>query len=71
MTPARVCEALADNQPDGTEFNLIVYAYAPHTFDMKLPDRTHLGMRLGYDRQATEDARRQAIAFLNVQGMGF
>jgi len=31
---------------------------------MKLPDRTHLRMRLGYDAEATADARKQAVDFL-------
>jgi len=36
---------------------------------MRLPDRTLLGMRLGYDADATADARRQVIAFLVAHGL--
>jgi hypothetical protein len=36
---------------------------------MTLPDRTLLGMRLGYDADATADARRQVIAFLAAHGL--
>jgi hypothetical protein len=35
-----------------------------------LPDRTQLGMQLGYSREATEDARLQVIAFLTARGIG-
>ena len=42
---------------------------APHTFDMKLPDRTVLGMKLGYDATAEADARRQVTDFLTAHGM--
>ena len=41
----------------------------PHTFDMRLPDRSVLGMRLGYDPEADAGARRQVIAFLTAQGL--
>lgn len=37
---------------------------------MALGDRTVLGMLLGYDPEATADARRQVIAFLAAQGIG-
>ena len=47
---------------------LVVYRREPHTFDMELPDRTLLGMRLGYDADATADARRRVIAFLTARG---
>jgi dienelactone hydrolase len=70
VTPAVACEAMARKRRGGAEIKLIVYDYAPHTFDMNLPDRVHLGMRLGYDPQATEDARRRVIAFLKAHGMG-
>jgi dienelactone hydrolase len=70
VTPVRFCEqmktAQADNAP---ELTLVVYPRAPHTFDMKLPDRKLLGMRLGYDAEAAADARRQVIAFLGAHGM--
>jgi len=70
VTPAVACEAMARNRRGGAEIKLVVYDYAPHTFDMDLPDRVHLGMRLGYDPRATADARRQVIAFLKAHGMG-
>ena len=69
-TPARFCEQMAAAQPaDARELKLIVYANAPHTFDMQLPDRTVLGMRLGYDAEAYVDARRQVIDFLAAHGL--
>jgi hypothetical protein len=39
------------------------------TFDMRLPDRMVLGMRLGYDPRAAADARRQVIDFLTAHGL--
>jgi dienelactone hydrolase len=69
-TPVRFCEQMKDAQTAaGPELRLVVYAYAPHTFDMKLPDRTLLGMKLGYDADATADARRQVVDFLTVHGL--
>ena len=50
------------------ELKLVVYPRGPHTFDMRLPDRTILGMRLGYDAEADADARRQVIDFLEDHG---
>ena len=49
---------------------LVVYSYAPHTFDMNLPDRVQLRMSLGYDAEATADARKRVIDFLNEYGIG-
>lgn len=71
VVPATACEAMAANQPADAPLKLVLYPYAPHTFDMDLPNRTVLGMRLGYDPKATADARRQVIAFLKAQGIGF
>ena len=51
------------------ELKLVVYPGGPHTFDMRLPDRTVLGMRLGYDPDADTDARRQVIDFLAAHGL--
>ena len=70
VTPAAACERMQGAQPAGAALRLVVYPYAPHTFDMDLRDRTVLGMRLGYDREATADARRQVIAFLAAHGIG-
>jgi dienelactone hydrolase len=70
VTPARFCEQMKAAQPDSApELKLVVYPRGPHTFDMTLPDRTLLGMRLGYDADATADARRQVIAFLTAHGL--
>jgi dienelactone hydrolase len=70
VTPARYCEQMKREQPNtGSELKLVVYGYAPHTFDMRLPDRTVLGMRLGHDADATNDARRQVIEFLKSNGV--
>jgi dienelactone hydrolase len=51
------------------ELRLVIYPRGPHTFDIRLPDRTVLGMRLGYDPQADTDARRQVIDFLGAHGL--
>jgi dienelactone hydrolase len=70
VAPARFCEQMKRGQPESApELRLVVYLRGPHTFDMRLPERTILGMRLGYDPQADADARRQVIDFLAVQGL--
>jgi len=71
VAPASYCEAMQHAQPAGAapRLDLVVYPNAPHTFDMALPDRVNLGMRLGYDAEATADARRRAIEFLASQGV--
>jgi dienelactone hydrolase len=69
VTPARFCEEMERGRAAAApSLKLVVYPYGPHTFDMSLPDRTLLGMRLGYDPQAAADARRQVIAFLAGHG---
>jgi dienelactone hydrolase len=71
VTPAHFCEQMhAVQSASAPELRLIVYPRGPHTFDMRLPDRTVLGMRLGYDPQADADARRQVIEFLAAYGVG-
>jgi dienelactone hydrolase len=71
VTPARFCEEMQRARPQSSpELKLIVYPGGPHTFDMHLPDRTVLGMRLGYDPQAAADARRHVIDFLTTHGLG-
>ena len=70
VTPARFCEQVKSAQPASTpELKLVVYPGGPHTFDMRLPDRSLLGMRLGYDAEATEDARRQVVDFLRAHAL--
>ena len=70
VTPAHFCEQMHAAQPAAAPaLRLIVYPHGPHTFDMRLPDRTVLGMRLGYDPQADADARRQVIDFLVAYGV--
>jgi dienelactone hydrolase len=66
VTPAAYCETMKTRQPGdgGSTLELIVYPRAPHTFDMPLPDRTVLGMRLGYDAEAAADARKRVLDFL-------
>ena len=66
VAPASYCEAMKSAQPvdRGPALDLVLYPRAPHTFDMRLPDRTILGMRLGYDAEATADARRRVFEFL-------
>ncbi|HEY1266369.1 MAG TPA: dienelactone hydrolase family protein [Candidatus Binatia bacterium] len=68
--PARFCEQMKARQGESdTMLKLVVYPRAPHTFDMRLPDRTILGMQLGYDEDATSDARRRVIEFLKANGI--
>jgi dienelactone hydrolase len=70
VTPAHFCEAMARARAGSApDLRLVVYPRAPHTFDMRLPDRTVLGMRLGHDPEAAEDARRRVIAFLAAHGV--
>jgi dienelactone hydrolase len=71
VAPAAYCEAMRRAQPAGAapKLDLVVYPNAPHTFDMALPDRINLGMRLGYDADATADARRRVVEFLAAQGV--
>jgi len=69
VTPARYCQQIQRVRPQGTpEVRLVLYARAPHTFDMKLPDRTVLRMRLGYDADAAADAPKQVARFLADYG---
>jgi dienelactone hydrolase len=69
-TPVRFCEQMKAAQPASAPLlKLVVYPYGPHTFDMRLPDRTILGMRLGYDAEAHADAQRQVIEFLTDHGL--
>jgi dienelactone hydrolase len=70
VTPARFCEQMKAARPaSGPALEVVVYPGGPHTFDMRLPDRTVLGMRLGHDPQAEADARRQVITFLAAHGL--
>jgi dienelactone hydrolase len=70
VTPAHFCEQMHAAQPvSAPELRLVIYPRGPHTFDMRLPDRTVLGMQLGYDAQAAADARRQVMDFLVAQGL--
>ncbi len=70
VTPARYCEEMKRRQPPAApELTLVVYPRAPHTFDMPLPDRRVLGMRLGFDPDALADARRQVVTFLTAHGV--
>jgi dienelactone hydrolase len=70
VTPAAFCEDMARARAaTAPALKLVVYPHAPHTFDMSLPDRTVLGMRLGHDARAAADARRQVVAFLASHGV--
>jgi dienelactone hydrolase len=70
VTPAHVCEQMRAVHPaSAPALRLVIYPRGPHTFDMRLPDRTVLGMRLGYDPQAAADARQQVIEFLAAYGL--
>jgi dienelactone hydrolase len=70
VTPARLCEEMKRAQPGSApDLQIVVYPHGPHTFDMPLPDRTLLGMRLGYDPAAAADARRQVIDFLRAHAL--
>jgi dienelactone hydrolase len=67
-TPARFCEQMKAAQP-ASALKLVVYPNAQHAFDMRLPDRTVLGMKLGYDAEADADTRRQVVEFLTTHGL--
>jgi dienelactone hydrolase len=70
VTPVHFCEEMKRAGPESApDLRLVVYPRGPHTFDMRLPDRTVLGMRLGYDPQAATDARRQVIDFLTAHSL--
>jgi dienelactone hydrolase len=70
VTPARFCEEMKRAQPESAPaLELVIFPRGPHTFDMRLPDRTVLGMRLGYDPEADAGARRQVIDFLTAHGV--
>ena len=70
VTPARFCEEMEHARPESApDLTVVVYPYGPHAFDMRLRDRTVLGMRLGYDPRATADARRRVLDFLTAQGL--
>ena len=70
VTPAHFCER-DEARPTRVRapLELVIFPRGPHTFDMRLPDRSVLGMRLGYDPEADAGARRQVIAFLTAQGL--
>ena len=70
VTPAHFCEEMKRAQPESAPaLELVIFPRGPHTFDMRLPDRTVLGMRLGYDPGADAGACRQVIAFLTAHGV--
>lgn len=70
VAPAHFCEQMKAAQPQSAPIlKLVVFPRGPHTFDMRLPDRTVLGMKLGYDGEADADARRQVIEFLAAHGV--
>jgi dienelactone hydrolase len=70
VTPAYFCAQMHAAQPaSAPELRLVIYPHGPHTFDMRLPDRTVLGMQLGYDPQAEADARRQVMDFFAAHGL--
>lgn len=70
VTPARYCQEMLRVRRQGTpEIRLVLYPRAPHTFDMKLPDRTVLQMRLGYDADAAADAPTKVVQFLAEYGL--
>jgi dienelactone hydrolase len=70
VTPAAACEQMQAAQPAGAPLQLVLFPYAPHTYDMNLPDRTVLGMQLGHDAQAAAETRDRVIAFLAAHGIG-
>ena len=70
VTPARFCEEMKRAQPESApDLELVIFPGGPHTFDMRLPDRSVLGMRLGYDPEADAGARRYVIGFLTAHGL--
>ncbi len=70
VAPARFCEDMQRGRRESApDLTLVVYPHALHALDMRLPDRTVLGMRLGFDAHAAADARRQVLDFLTARGV--
>lgn len=54
----------------GASLDVKVYPTAAHSFDVLAPLQRYLGKLIGFDRQATEDGRRQMLAFFKRAAAG-
>jgi dienelactone hydrolase len=58
--PPRDCQHLAAN---GAELRVKVYQNAAHSFDIPIPVQRYLGKRIGFNRSAAEDGRKEMVRF--------
>jgi dienelactone hydrolase len=58
--PPRECQHLAAN---GAELRVKVYQNAAHSFDIPIPVQRYLGKRIGFNRSAAEDSRKEMVRF--------
>jgi dienelactone hydrolase len=58
--PPRDCQQLAAN---GAELRVKVYQDAAHSFDIPIPVQRYLGKRIGFNRSAAEDSRKEMVRF--------
>jgi dienelactone hydrolase len=58
--PPRDCQHLAAN---GAELRVKVYQNAAHSFDIPIPVQRYLGKRIGFNRSAAEDSRKEMVRF--------
>jgi dienelactone hydrolase len=58
--PPRDCQHLAAN---GAELRVKVYRNAAHSFDIPVPVQRYLGKRIGFNRSAAEDSRKEMVSF--------
>jgi dienelactone hydrolase len=58
--PPRDCQHLAAN---GAELRVKVYRNAAHSFDIPIPVQRYLGKRIGFNRSAAEDSRKEMVRF--------
>lgn len=58
--PPRECRYLAAN---GAELRVKVYRDAAHSFDIPVPVQRYLGKRIGFNRSAAEDSRKEMVRF--------
>ena len=62
---ARDCRDMMARRKDfSAPMRLVVYPEAQHSFNLRLPPRSHYGHRLEYDEAADRDAWRETTAAL-------
>jgi dienelactone hydrolase len=63
-TPAWECR---NKTSSGAALKVIEYPDAVHSFDIEITSQKYLGKRIGFDKSATEDSRRQMLEFFAEQ----